>query len=360
MPHALETPLLPLARDFRELRARGRPFVLATIIATEGSTYRKAGTQMLITDAPELRGLLSGGCLEVDLVEHARAVLDTGVARAAAYDMRGEHDLMFGIGSGCEGAMRVLLQRVGPAESWQPLEAIAAQLASGEPGAIAILADGEAAGRAWWPGGGDAPGREPPAIRAARERGGAPRLVDLEPGAPATRALLIPLPSPPRLVVCGAGPDARPLAAQAVALGFAVTVCDHRAALLDAIRFPHCALRCQPPEEFSRLPELAGCDAAIVMSHHLAADAAYLGALAGRADIGYVGLLGPAPRRDRLLDMLGTRAASLDGRLRAPVGLDIGARTPEAIALAAASELHAFVAGRGGGPWNERLRARPA
>jgi xanthine dehydrogenase accessory factor len=184
--------------------------------------------------------------------------------------------------------------------------------------------------------------------------------VDLGPGEAASQALVIPLPPPPRLVVCGAGADARPLAAQAVALGFDVTVCDHRPALLDAVRFPHCALRCQPADEFSRLPELARCDAAIVMSHQLAADAAYLGALAERGAIGYVGLLGPAPRRDRLLGMLGARGGRLDGRLRAPVGLDIGARTPEAIALAAAGELHAFIAGRGGGPWHESLRAPPA
>jgi xanthine/CO dehydrogenase XdhC/CoxF family maturation factor len=145
-----------------------------------------------------------------------------------------------------------------------------------------------------------------------------------------------------------------------VALGFSVTVCDHRPALLDPARFPHCALRGQSPEEFGRLPELDRCDCALVMSHHLAADCAYLGAIAEREAIGYVGLLGPAPRRDRLLAMLGPGAARLGGRLRAPVGLDIGARTPEAIALAIAAELHAFVAGRGGGPWHEQFRARPA
>jgi xanthine/CO dehydrogenase XdhC/CoxF family maturation factor len=360
MAHALETPLLPLARDFRELQARGRPFVLATVFSTEGSTYRKAGTQMLITDAAELRGLLSGGCLELDLIEHARTVLDTGRARQAAYDMRGEDDVLFGIGSGCEGAMRVLLQRVGPAETWQPLEAIAARVEGGAGGAVAIVVDGEAAGRAWWPGGGDAPWPEPAAIRAAREGAVSPRLVECRPGGATARALVIPLPPPPRLIVCGAGADAQPLAQQAVALGFSVTVCDHRPALLDPARFPHCALRGQPPEHFGRLAELGRCDCVIVMSHHLAADCAYLGAIAERGAIGYVGLLGPAPRRDRLLAMLGPRAARLAGRLHAPVGLDIGARTPEAIALAAAGELHAYVAGRGGGPWHELFRAPPA
>lgn len=354
MTHALETPLLPLIRDFRELQSEARPFVLATILATEGSTYRKAGTPMLITAAGEPRGLLSGGCLEVDLVEHARAVLASGQPQITAYDMRGEDDALFGIGSGCEGAMRVLLQRVGPEEDWQPLAAIAGLVESRTGGALAILVEGPAAGRSWWPGGGNAADPEPAAVRAARSACVSAGVAELPAGTGALRVLLLPVRPPPRLVICGAGDDARPLARQAVALGFDVAVCDHRPALLAADRFPHCRLHGQPTGEFASLPELAGCDAAIVMSHHLAADAAYLGALAGCGGIGYVGLLGPAPRRERLLAMLGPMAARLDGRLYAPVGLDIGARTPEAIALAAAGELHAWVAGRTGGAWHRK------
>lgn len=361
MAHRLETPLLPLVRAYRELQSRGEPFVLATIVATEGSTYRKAGTPMLIAAGAELRGLLSGGCLEVDLVEHARAVLEDGSARIVAYDMRGEHDRLFGIGSGCEGAMRVLLQRVGPAESWQPLAAIAEAVEARRGGAIALLVDGASPGRAWWADGGDAPWPEPPALRRLREDPGAGiRLVDVEAAGPATRALIVPVSPAPRLLVCGAGPDARPLAALAVSLGFDVVVCDHRPGLLVAARFPHCGLRGGTIGGLAALPELDDCDAAIVMSHHLAADLEWLAALADRDAVGYVGLLGPALRRDRLLAALGPRAASLAGRLRAPVGLDIGARTPEAIALAIAAELHAHFADRAGGPWRERLRAPPA
>jgi len=357
MVHALETPLAPLVRDFRALAARGQAFALATLLATEGSTYRKAGTQMLIAAGREPLGLLSGGCLEADLIEHARAVVETGVARHAEYDMRGEDDRLFGIGSGCEGAMRVMLQRVGPEEDWQPLAAMAACVETRAGGAVAIVVDGTATGRAWWPGGGDAPWPEPATVRTARDAAAAgvlPRLVAFTAGVERSAALVIPLPPPPLLLLCGAGADARPLAQQAIALGFAVTVCDHRPALLDAARFPHCRLSCQPAREFSRLPDIADCDAAIVMSHHLDADLAYLEALAACGTIGYVGLLGPAPRRDRLLASLGARAAHLEGRLRAPMGLDIGARTPEAIALAAAGELHAWFAGRGGGPFHAR------
>jgi xanthine/CO dehydrogenase XdhC/CoxF family maturation factor len=359
MAHALETPLLPLVRDFRELQAESRPFVLATIVATEGSTYRKAGTPMLITASGQSRGLLSGGCLEVDLVEHARKVLESGRPRLTAYDMRGEEDVVFGIGSGCEGAMRVLLQRVGPEERWQPLAAIAELVEARRPGTLALVADGPASGLAWWPGGGNAGPAEPDDVKAARTSCTSARLFESQSGSDALRVLLLPVQPPPLLVLCGAGDDAQPLARLAVTLGFDVAVCDHRPGLLSAARFPRCRLLSQPVDRFAQLDLLGSCSAAMVMSHHLAADATYLGVLADCAHIGYVGLLGPGPRRDRLLQMLGSKAASLDGRLRAPVGLDIGARTPEAIALAAAGELHAWIAGRVGGAWPQTLRTAP-
>ena len=107
------------------------------------------------------------------------------------------------------------------------------------------------------------------------------------------------------------------------------------------------------------MPDLAHADAAIVMSHHLQADLAYLRAIAAQDGIAYVGLLGPLARRERLLGELGPLADALRSRMRAPLGLDIGARTPEAIALAAAAELHAWIAGRGGGPWHGELPAAP-
>lgn len=359
MSHPLDAPLLPLLRDFDELRSAGDAFVLVSLVATAGSTYRKCGAQMLITRDFQARGLLSGGCLEVDLIEHARGVLATGTAQSVRYDMRGEDDRLFGIGSGCEGAMTVLLQRVGPSERWQPLAAIADAVQSARPSALGLIVSGPSAGRGWWQGGGDAPVLEPESIAAAREAvaaSGEPELLEVDGVA---SVLILPLQSPPLLLLCGAGADAEPLARHAIAVGFAVTVCDHRPALAVAARFPHCALRCQPAAAFDELPELAHCDAAIIMSHHLESDLEYLRALAARDRIGYVGLLGPPARRERLLAGLGPLAAALDARLRAPLGLDIGARTPDAIALAAVAELHAWIAGRAGGPWREAPRTTP-
>lgn len=347
MIHPLDAPLAPLVRDYLQLRAREEPCVLATVVATAGSTYRKIGAQMLITAQSELHGLLSGGCLEVDLVERSRRVLQSGRAELARYDMRGEDDLLFGIGSGCEGAMEVLLQRVGPAEDWQPLALAADVLRSRREVSLALVVDGPAAGRAWWTGGGDAPSPEPPEVAAARAAGRI-RLLECRTGGEASRALILPLRLPPGLLVCGAGPDAVPLARLAVSLGFAVTVCDHRPALAVAQRFPHCEVHCATPQEAAAQLVPTQFQAAIVMSHHLPSDQAWLTLLAANPQIGYVGLLGPPARRARLLAALGPAADALKPRLHAPVGLDIGARTPEAIALAIAAELHAWIASNTG------------
>lgn len=347
MNHRLDAPLAPLVRDYRTLQAQGDALVLATILSTAGSTYRKTGAQMLITAQGEPRGLLSGGCLEADLVEHAREALATGRSRIASYDMRGEDDLLFGIGSGCEGSMEVLLQRVGPTELWQPLARIGECVDARIAETIGLIADGVAAGRSWWTGGGDAPWPEPDSVRNLRIKlAVAPQagLIECRLAEATTRVLLLPLVLPPKLLLCGAGADVVPLARLAISIGLAVTVCDHRPALAIPERFPDCEVHCMVPSALAAELQAGAFDLAVVMSHYLPADLEYLRALAGRPDIAYVGLLGPAPRRERLLKSLGPVAVALQGRLHAPVGLDIGARTPDAIALAIAAELYAWLA----------------
>src|SRR5271157_4058245 len=106
------------------------PRVLATVVSTAGSTYRKAGARMLIMADGSYLGLLSGGCLEADLKLHAQQVLDSGVPRAVEYDMRGPDDILFGIGAGCEGAMRVLLEPANAASRAAAALAAAGRCAS--------------------------------------------------------------------------------------------------------------------------------------------------------------------------------------------------------------------------------------
>src|SRR5262249_41073804 len=129
---AVESLLGPLLPLFERERAAGRPVALGVLVETAGSTYRKPGALMLIASDGESAGLLSGGCLEGDLGEYARGVIDTGKARLVTYDMRGGDDLIWGLGLGCEGAMHILLIRVGPDNDWQPMTQLSRSLAAHE------------------------------------------------------------------------------------------------------------------------------------------------------------------------------------------------------------------------------------
>lgn len=164
--------------------------------------------------------------------------------------------------------------------------------------------------------------------------------------------LVVPIELPPRLLLLGAGPDAMPLVEFAGLMNWQVSVLDHRPAYAIPERFPRArrvALR--PAAELSQELREHQYDAAVVMSHHLISDQTYLAALADSA-IPYIGLLGPAPRRIRLMSEIGEKAAALAGRLYGPIGLDIGARSPEAIALAIVAEIQAVMAGRAGGSFS--------
>jgi xanthine dehydrogenase accessory factor len=322
--------------------------VLATLVATAGSTYRKPGARMLIMADGSYLGLLSGGCLEADLKLHAQEVLNSGVPRAVEYDMRGPDDILFGIGAGCEGAMRVLLERAG----------------AGSPAAAAL----EAAGRSTRVGAStalvsvhesadlplgtfDAALPLPPAlIQAAAQsvRDGASRGMDWENDGRRTRAFVQFLAPPPHLLICGAAPDAQPVAGAARALGWRVTVVDHRPAYAVTADFPGARVLVCDPSALRRQVAVEQCHAAVVMSHHFLSDASYLRELAQAGVPAYVGLLGPEARRVRLAQELGDAAQQLESRLRGPVGIDIGAVTPEGIALAIVAQIHAWLAGRGG------------
>ncbi|HYK25265.1 MAG TPA: XdhC family protein [Steroidobacteraceae bacterium] len=363
------TPLLPLCE--RE-RAASRAFALAVVVATSGSTYRKPGALMAIAADGTYAGLLSGGCLESDLREHAAKVIETGTARTVRYETGGEDDALWGLGVGCEGAMQVLLLRVGPEERWQPLEHLAGALAEHRRTAIALVADSKIpdlpTGRALLPGAvrvEDSPEKVPAGLSSDLSA----RIAELlertarsgEPGwleASAARFFGLPLALPPRLLLLGGGPDAMPVVDFAARLAWKVTVYDHRPSYAQTDHFPAAArVVLGRPEELDRTLELGAYEAAVVMSHHLPSDLEYLRVLA-RAQIPYVGLLGPPHRRERLLADLGDGAQRFGERLRAPVGLDLGGRTPEAIALAIVAEIHAWLHHREGGLFEAERRWR--
>lgn len=355
----VESSLAPLQPLFESERASGRALVLGVVLETAGSTYRKPGALMLIAQDGRYAGLLSGGCLEGDLREHARSVSDTGAPRVVSYDLRSPDDVLWGLGVGCEGAMSILLTRVGPDNDWQPLAHLSAQLAAHRPSAVGIVVESSLglvpAGTIVLPE--TISGASPVATETVRSalaeaaRSGTPGWIKEAPAG--VKLFALPLALPPRILLLGAGPDTVPVVEFAVRLGWKVTLVDHRPAYAQAANFPGAERVVHArPDEFASIIALGDYAAAVVMSHHLPSDLAYLRTLAS-SDVPYVGLLGPAVRREKLLSDLGEAAERLRPRLRAPVGLAIGGRAPESIALAIVSEIHAFLHDARGRPFSE-------
>ena len=340
---------------FKERRSNVQPLVLVSVFETAGSTYSKAGAQMLIDGDGHYCGMLSGGCLEGDLVERARSVISTGTAETASYDLSADDEL-WGLGVGCDGTMRVLLQPLLPETDYQPFAAIADTFNGDEPATLAIVVSAESSsihagaslllkdGRELDFGMSHAVARLI-ASSVDNKRPAMMRQVDTPDGK--CEVLYARIEPPPTLLILGAGLDSEPVVRIASELGWRCTVIDHRPAYVESRCYPDStSAQCCPVEELGQQVELRRFDLAIVMSHHLASDRAYLRHLAA-SDIAYIGLLGPAGRRERLMNELTDAADALQGRLHGPAGIDLGGRGPGPIALSIVAEMQQFLNQRG-------------
>lgn len=341
-----------LQNAFDRWSEQGMSLVLASVYETEGSTYSKAGGQMLITADGNFQGMLSGGCLEGDLAERARAVLQTGVPQSVTYDLRKDDEELWGLGVGCDGLMRIFLQPITSANHYEPFatmchacggltDQVAATVLESDvdglpAGSTLVTVADEVAYN-------DVGNAFTPQVRAAANAAlvqGQSGTVSVRSETGHARLLCAILRPPPRILVLGAGLDAEPVVRLASELGWRVTVIDHRPAYVASGDFATAeAVLCVPAAETSLKLDLQQFAAAVVMSHHLASDRQYLRQLAA-TKIEYIGLLGPRDRRSRLLAELGDVAGSLTPRLHGPAGLDIGGRGPASIALSIVAEIH--------------------
>jgi xanthine/CO dehydrogenase XdhC/CoxF family maturation factor len=271
-----------------EAAAQGEGAVLATVVGVDGSTYRGAGARMVVRADGTTVGAVSGGCLEADIVARAAEVLAAGRPELAHYDTRTADDAVLGLGMGCQGVIDVRLEPlVG-----ESLQAATRQIAE---------------------------------LRAR---------------------------SAVRLVVCGAGTDAIPVVQLATAIGWLVTVVDHRPSFATAERFPEAERvitldASQTERSLASVLRLEEFAAAVVMAHAATHDRARLHELLDVDGLRYLGVLGPRRRTIELLE--GSSAAGkaeLPSNVYSPVGLDLGAETPEEIALSIVSEIAAVLAGR--------------
>jgi len=349
--------LREIVAAFQTICDTGGSGVLASIVHVEGSTYRRAGARLLVTPDDQMIGLISGGCLEGDLLERAQAVRATRTSERVRYDATGDDDLVWGLGLGCAGVVDVWLERVD-ARTPGPLLWLEEWLRTRTTAALSTATEGPRAGqRAALVSGsavvGSLSGSAVEAeLRAALESGRSRTTRDGD----EQRSVEVFRP-PLRIAVFGAGPDAAPLVRFGTALGWDLLLVDHRAALAVPENFPGAEVQCVPVEDAVEAARVDGGTYCIVMSHHYLNDRTLVRGLLSTASP-YLALLGPKQRGDDLLADLAADGKTITdedhARIFAPAGLDLGADSPETIALSITAEIQAVSANRSGGWLRDR------
>lgn len=298
-------------------------WVLATIIETDGSSYRKAGAMMLINDLGQYFGLLSGGCLESDIMRQARRCWDNQRNRIIVYDMREEEDLAWQLGIGCGGMVRILLQPVHANNDYLKLDELNNYLeARQEVEYVQQIDEGFAVNE----------------VRVI-EKGHTDTCI--YPDKENVQLFVHRLSPAPLIAVFGAGVDARPLVAMACELGWQVLLVDPRVGYGKPEYFTKAsAIIRQPIAQLDSASWLGQIDVALILTHNIKLDAAALRLVQG-SSAKYVGLLGPIHRTDRVLAIAELSRSDLSKPLANPVGLRLGGELPESIALSMLSEAHA-------------------
>ena len=353
----------------------GEDVVLATVVRITGSSYGGVGSRMICFADGSRVGVVSGGCLESDLAEHALRVHATGSAEVVSYDTRDNDDVPWGLGLGCNGLIEVLLEPLSPQQARDVAELIDQARAGDSPSVIATVIKSQSS-EIGAPTLGSHALLATDAIRSTGDWGTGSTLLDArqyvaEALTAGRRGVVHEIGSVEvafevvqpaiRLVICGAGADVAPVARIASQLGWDVTVVDHRP-VNDAhsARFPGAhVVECFDALHLASVLPRDQRFAAVVMSHNIARDRDYLYALLN-SDAMYIGVLGPRARTERMLAELVARESSLpqiDERFFSPIGLDIGGEGPDAIALSIVSQISAVTSGRTGGHVRDRKAA---
>lgn len=337
MKHWRETAeILERVAELASLRCRS---AIATVVRIAGSSYRRPGAKLLIEEDGRTRGGVSGGCLEADVREIALQVLRTEVPRLLHYDTGSDDNTVWGLGLGCNGSVDIFVQPATRAFVSDVLPLMEARLDGRETFAVATVVDGPSdVGRSVVVGDStDSVGmtgidRDLARLAAAALDESRSRLQVLDSRLVFTEILK----TPPRLIVCGAGDDAQPLATYASQAGFDVTVIDHRPAYLSSERFPTARqlLNVRPEEELGLL-DVGSSDMIVVKTHSFNHDCEWVRVFL-RTKAAYIGLLGPRARTEEILQRMSAGAAD---RVFGPVGLDVGADGPEQIAVSILAEL---------------------
>ena len=351
---------------FEEACREGRQTALATVVHVDGSSYRRPGARMLITDEGRLTGAISGGCLEGDALQKALFALTRRTSMLVTYDTMDEDDAKLGVGLGCNGIIQVLFEPVDPEDPKNPIELLKLIAAERHDAVLVTLFSlkdkrGPQSGTCLLLKGDNliTHGKEDKElIEGLRQDAGKvmmERTSAFRNYMSATQDLtaFIEFVMPPiSLVIIGAGNDVVPLVKMADVLGWETTVVDGRPSLARPERFvPSCQVLVSKPEGVLEKIRIDDETVFLLMTHNYNYDLAMLKALIPRK-VAYIGSLGPRQKLERMLDEIRGEGITITqeqlDRIYGPSGLEIGAESPEEIALSILAEIKAVLAKKEG------------
>ncbi|MGG1659929.1 XdhC family protein [Brevibacillus sp. NRS-1366] len=351
-----------------ETRKAGKKGALATVVKVKGSAYRREGAKMFIDETGNYVGLISGGCLEADVAEVAKTVMQENQIILKRYEL--DENLVWGLGLGCPGTVDIFIEPIrADKDQHSALATWSQSIQKGNAAALCTVIkssdkDGPTVDRRLViPEEGYATGSlghtglnhyveqwakelfQEPSPRSSS------RSIDLDDGTSVNVFLDVAVPLP-MVMIFGAGHDAIPVAELSANLGLPTTVVDPRPGYNTAERFPGAARLLIDSGAYQQELVIGKRTYVVIMNHHLERDQEAL-KFALLSEAPYVGLLGPRSRRERIMEALGKAGATFHerqlARLCNPIGLDIGADTAEEIAVSILAEIIARRTGHEGG-----------
>ena len=359
--------LLQIIKAYDTALHTGKKSAMAAVVHVDGSSYRRPGARMMVTDDGELIGAISGGCLEGDALRKAMLVLSQQQSKLITYDTSDEGDATIGIQLGCEGVIQVLFEPIDPGNKNNPIQLLRKAVAlrqqsvlvtlfslqdkkNKQPGTCLLMeANGNISGEIPYAELQDAVMEDVQLVMQQQTS----LFKNYEYKNISVTAFIEFLQPPVSLVVVGAGNDAIPMMQIADTLGWEVRVVDGRGTHAKPERFTAaCQVLVSKPEKVLEQLAIDSQTVFVMMTHNYNYDLAMLKVLLQRKVI-YIGMLGPKKKLERMLDELRDEGIALtDEQLNSiygPVGLEIGAETAEEIALSIIAEIKAVLSNKTGG-----------
>lgn len=347
-----------IVASYKKASAAGKKTALATVVHVEGSSYRRPGARMLVTEDGELTGAISGGCLEGDALRKALLAINQQQNKLVTYDSMDEDDNSFGIQLGCNGIVHILFEPIDATVKDNPIQLL--ELASTQTNNSVLTTSfslqdpqGEQIGTCLFANEQEFISSKSFAANLKEEvqavlQSGASMMKQYD----KTSAFIELVPPAVELVIAGAGNDAFPLLKMADVLGWHVTVMDGRKTHATERRFPSAKkiIVAKPAEGVSQI-NISHQTVFVLISHNYNYDLGMLQRLI-HSNCQYIGVLGPKKKMEKMYAELQDNGLVITAqdkeKIFGPVGLDVGAETAEEIALSIIAEIKAVLSKRAG------------